>query len=483
MAKKKKNSKGMVQPLSPESYIRTKARQLPVYKCYKSVNLFEDREMSIIVIRRHPQGNYSLGAYMIDKWCLGVKDSLWRFNIGDSELDDFLSFFRERLDTFDEIDYAEAHNWVYGAVSFAEEAGIKPCKDFAISQYLLSEDDDNVELIEYEFGRDGKYCLLAKDRLEASRYIPVLDCNLGKGNYSVEIGLYGDEESFDDDDIDEDGLFNFPFKVTPSMEYTYKGGDYPKTVNLNFPELENVVMKDIDEMSDDDIDWVQSLPHDKLREDLQNIILRELGRQWGKTADELGESETCNWCTVGSSLMFLTVAATVEETLPVVLEVMRQSPESYDFNFCDSSSLLLDPVLCVLIKDNPRLLKPFLLEKGLNYEFKISALELLEHIARCRPQVRQEIIDMTVELLSVYKSDLPARTVCDGSVTAFAIGILISTGAVEHLPLIEEIYATGLVDESCEGHIDEVRSSIRNPWSCRPLPPMDPYSIRDRYIQ
>lgn len=477
MGKKKKSGGQTAKPLSPEAYIRNKARQLPVHKCYKSVNSFEDREMCIIVVRKHPQGTYTLGAYMIDKWCFGVKDSLWRFNIDEIEMNDFLSMFKERLDSLDEIDYVEAHNWVYGAVAFADEAGMKPCRDFTLTQYILAEDDENVELREYEFGRDGKYCLFTKNREEAARYIPILDRNLGKGNYSVETGLFGDDEIWDDDADDED--IGFPFKITPSMEYTYQGGDYPKEVELNFPELEERMRTDIYDFSDEDIDWVKSLPEDKLRADLQNLVLCELGRQWGKSAKELDEEAPGNWCILSNSLVFLANVANVNETLPIVLEVMRQSSEFREYNFGDASDLLLDPVLCVLVKDNPCLLKPFLLEKGPSPEFKASALELLEHIARNCPEVRQEIIDMTVELMNEYKADLPERTICDGTVTAFAIGILISVGAVEHLPLIEEIYATGLVDEACEGRIDEVRKSIRNPWPVYPLPTTNPRDIRD----
>ncbi len=194
---KKKSSKQVAKPFSPEAYIRDKARQLPVYKCYKSINYLEDREMSIMVVRKHPQGTYTLGGYMIDKWCCGVKDSLWLFNIDEDSLNEFLSRFKDRLGSLDEIDYVEAHNWVYGALAFAEEAGIKPCKDFVLTRYILEEDDENVELLDYEFGRDGEYCLVAKNRQEAARYISTLNRTLGKGNFSVEIGFLGDDEDYE----------------------------------------------------------------------------------------------------------------------------------------------------------------------------------------------------------------------------------------------------------------------------------------------
>ncbi len=201
MAKKKNNQSAM--PLKPEEYIRTKARNLPIYKCYRLDNSFEYREMVITVVRRHTQGTFTFASYMIDKWCLGVKDSMWMFNVSEREMEDYLSHFEMSIGSMEEIEYVEAHNWVYGAVAFAEDAGIKPYKDFTLTRYILEEDDDNVELIEYDFGRDGEYCLVAKDRQEAARYIPALDKNIGRGNYTVEIGP-GCDEWDDEEDWGED---------------------------------------------------------------------------------------------------------------------------------------------------------------------------------------------------------------------------------------------------------------------------------------
>lgn len=491
MAKKKKTNQQQ-KAVKPEDYIRKNARRLPVYKCYKAVGAFDEGMLSIVVVRQHPQGSFTFAGYLLDNWCLGVKDTFWRFNVGNQELEELFSLFKERQNPLEEIEYVEAHNWVYGALEFADEAGIKPCKDFGLTKYILEEDDNNVELIEYDFGRDGEYFLVAKDHKEAMKYIPILDKNIGKDNYRWVLRLsdgyedYDDEDDYDDDedyDEDEENLMNFkyPFEITPMMEYTYKGKDYPKEINLHYPDVETIVKKETEEITDDDIEKVLSLPADYVRDDLQNLILREMGLQWGKTKNELEDAN--NYLIVGNALMFLTKFAIVDETLPVVLEVMRQSEAFEDFNFGDIPEKLLGPVLCILVKDNPRLLTPFLLEPGLFYSFKMFVLELLCHIAQHCPEMRQEIIDMTVELLSKYKEDLPNRTICDGTITAFAISILVGVGAVEQLPLIEELYATGLVDESCEGHIEGVRETIQNPHVIFDLPPMDPYSIRDEYIK
>jgi len=484
----KKNTTQTQKAFKHEDYIRTKARQLSIYKCYKLENNIDDRELAILVIRQHPQGTFTYAGYMIDRWCLGIKDSMWQFSIDKEDLQADLALWSHHPMSLTEIDYVEAHNWVYGALAFAEEAGIKPCKDFQLTQFILAPDDDEVELREYDFGHDGKYCLAVKDNLEASKYIPILDKNLGKGQYSVQIGFlhdWDDDEDWDDEDDwdEEDGWDDEdpePFAYTPEMEYTYEGKQYPGYAELHYPELDSILGRQMHLISDSDIDWILSLPADKLREDLHNIVLRELNIQWGKTENEFADDNDCsNFDYIGNAFTFLTNVGTVEDTLPIVIETMRQNNAFFLYNFGDCSSELLHPILWVLTKDHPKLLMPFLLEKGLTQMVKSDILEMLEHMAQNCPDVRDEIIAMTVELLEQYKEDLPKRSICDGAVVAFTIGILIGNNASEHLPLIEEIYATGLVDESVEGHIDEVRWEIERSHSNWAIPPMNPYAIKE----
>ncbi len=86
-------------------------------------------------------------------------------------------------DKFKEIPYVEFHNWIYGAIEFAEEVGIHPCKEFALTRYLLEEDDDNIDLIEYEYGQDGKHFLVCETVDEAKKYMPMLLKNIGDDFY------------------------------------------------------------------------------------------------------------------------------------------------------------------------------------------------------------------------------------------------------------------------------------------------------------
>ena len=192
MAKKKQKKQGQ-QFLSPEQYLKQRARMLEIGKCYMT-DLTEYGLGHVIVTRNHTGGKVSMADYLVDIYCLGVKDSFYRLRMEDYEVEDIV----DQLDA-KECSYHEAHNWVYGAIAFAEEAGIEPDKSFHLTQYMLEEDNDEIPLIEYEYGKDGKHFLVAHSRQEANRYLPLLEKNLGEGNYDFIVEATPD---FNDDERD-----------------------------------------------------------------------------------------------------------------------------------------------------------------------------------------------------------------------------------------------------------------------------------------
>lgn len=474
----KKNNKASQQPLSPERYIRTRVRQLPIYKCYKNFKSDDTNSMLLAVSRLHPQGNITFGMYLLDRWCLGIKEAFWIFNVDKSELRKRLSYFDSGVSEDSvEISYVEAHNWIYGALNWAEEAGIKPHKEFDLAQYLLEPDDENVELIEYDFGKDGEYCLRVESELEASKYIPTLKENLGEGNFKVMInGRY-----VSDQEESETKGFLGGFKTVPQMEYSYVGGEYPKSIDLHHKEVKRIVDKDLEHISDEDIEYVMSLPSDTLREDLHNLIMHQIGVQ--RRVIDYSASSVVHWPTISNCFMFLVKVGTKDATLPVVLEVLRQDDDILEYNFGDISDTLLYPILYSLCKNEPSLLLPFLMEEGPSAYGKIWVLEFLLRMATNLPEIREEMLSMIKTLLEAYLEDLPHRSICDGSVVAFAIMIPMDLNATEFLPIVEELYGTGLVDEAVCGHLEDVKRDFGRPHLHRELPATDPYEIRADYVR
>jgi hypothetical protein len=204
MAKKKQSK--VVQMLSPENYIRQKARTLPVYKCFVNSNWQESGMANVLVARRHTNSNLTFGTYLVDLKCLGVKDAGYDFNVSESDFITLLDRMKMNLD-FNEINYILAHNIIYAGLEFAEDFGFKPHRDFTqVAQYILEEDTESIELMDIECGNNGKplYVSGPFDSItDINKIIATLEKNAGPGNYSIIIGD-GDPEYDEMDDEDDD---------------------------------------------------------------------------------------------------------------------------------------------------------------------------------------------------------------------------------------------------------------------------------------
>jgi hypothetical protein len=206
-----KNKKGQFNtgPLSPEKYVRTQARTLPVEECLITDQWQNHGICNVIIARRHKTGNITIGLYLVDTYCLGLKDTSYRFNISPHEL----QYFKKNGGMI-KCDYVLAHNIIYGGIAFAEDYGFKPHKDFAVTQFILEEDDEQVELIDIDFGLDGLPCYMRgpyDDDVKVRNIEATLLHNAGPGNYTI-IDPPGDFTFDEDDDESFDNEQN-PFLV------------------------------------------------------------------------------------------------------------------------------------------------------------------------------------------------------------------------------------------------------------------------------
>ena len=153
----KKKSVTIRRQLSPIDYIKTKARQLPIYNCYVNSSWVETGLTSLVVSRQHKNGNFTLGYYFIDTYWKGLFKSGTYFNFTKAQLDELVGFIIKGMEDkymIVEIDYSLAHNIIYGGLEFAEKKGYSPGKGFELSRYILEENDGKIEYIELSFGKN-----------------------------------------------------------------------------------------------------------------------------------------------------------------------------------------------------------------------------------------------------------------------------------------------------------------------------------------
>jgi hypothetical protein len=186
----------MKQQQSPEKYITTRARTLPIYKCFVNSNWEESKMANVLVMRKHVNGNITMGMYLVDLFCLGVKDCDFTFNVPEAEV-------MERFDNlpFEEIEYALAHNIIFAGHDFAQEFHINPYKDFQVCKFILEEDNDNIPLIEIATGDANGNPVLMTDK--GYTYKPIIEKlakYAGEGNYHIAIHSSSGDEDWNDED-------------------------------------------------------------------------------------------------------------------------------------------------------------------------------------------------------------------------------------------------------------------------------------------
>lgn len=471
---KKKTKQQQAFTISPKKYMQTKVRNLPIEECLISEGWQEAGECNLIIARKHASGNFTIGIFLVDLYCLGVKDCFYKYNIPEYEYYDI-----KKENGLIPISYDETHNIIYGAVAYAEDLGIAPHEEFDITQYILEPDTDDIPLIEYEFGRDGKPFLIVDSKAEANRYLPILRKHAGD---DFEFSIKGEDVDFENDlylnEISEKlRRMQEHSKRLPHTGYAYSYPDYPKELKLNHEELTIFFLPDnSNSLTEEEITGILSLPRKTLVEDLENIILFEIGRTYGEIAPELWEED---YSAPLTHALFFLGELRAEEALDVVLEVMRQNESFCEFHFGDAGSEILPLTLYYVGRNQLSKLADYAKEPGLYPYLKIYLFTAMPMIAVFEPERRNEVIDRYKEILNFYMEKVEDSAFFDSELTGMMMSDLLDIKAVELLPEIKRLYATNQVDEMCCGNYEDIENEMRSKKG--PLHEYSPLNIYERY--
>src|SRR5436309_8504125 len=148
--------------LSTQSIIR-RARDFPVFECLISDNWQKDDLglVQILLARQQPDGDICFGTYLVDKYCLGLKNTFANAGFSRARYENEVRtrIFRHTVPV--ECPVELAHQMIYGSIEYAERFGFHPEKDFALSQYLLAPRGELEEPYQLTFGRNGKPLFIA----------------------------------------------------------------------------------------------------------------------------------------------------------------------------------------------------------------------------------------------------------------------------------------------------------------------------------
>ena len=146
--------------------------------------------------RQQPNGNLVFGSYLVDPYCLGLKNTYCNADISPQ------LFHQEYLPAAlgdakaISISPALAHEIIYGSIDYAAQFGFRPHSDFGLSRQVLDPEDHHPRTGAVGFGYGGKplYVSGPDDNVEA--ILRQLARTAGEGNFDYVV-LFPDAASED----------------------------------------------------------------------------------------------------------------------------------------------------------------------------------------------------------------------------------------------------------------------------------------------
>ncbi len=186
------------------------ASRAPIYKCYVAEQIF-DGGIGHVIVSRLSGAQVAAGIFMVDIYCLGVKDAFAMLK-PRQVFDDFVNTGPMRMRA---VEPAYAKKLVEDAVAYARDLGFEPHPDYKLPSKILKDIDASECSVEFTFGKDGKPFFISgpyDSEARSKQIIDTLHRRCGPGGYEYMVGLasdggilFGDEDDdWEDDDVEED---------------------------------------------------------------------------------------------------------------------------------------------------------------------------------------------------------------------------------------------------------------------------------------
>jgi hypothetical protein len=205
-----------------------RASAAPLHSCLLQKEMFESGVGTMILIRKTAARRAALAGFLVDRYCLGVKDAMFR-EIDEGEIETVV----EQLGTaepFEPVDPSYARKLLRDAVAYARSLGLEPPADYAAIEPLFGDVAADACEVEFEFGFEGKPLYVpgpAESLAQIRRRVDLLRRRLGAdgfvfGEIEDDSDLFEDEsdifEESDDEDEDADVEGGYDPNVAPDPE-------------------------------------------------------------------------------------------------------------------------------------------------------------------------------------------------------------------------------------------------------------------------
>ena len=160
-SKREERRRQLVRATSKNPAIRLRsAASLPVVAAHEPERLWSAGIGSLTIARRASSGRLVVGVYLVDVFCMGVKDAFWK-ELSEIEYKTLLSKLVANGGPLRAISPERFAKLVDCAVDYAQSLGISPHPDFHTARHLMDGIDPALCADEFEFGQKGKPLYIA----------------------------------------------------------------------------------------------------------------------------------------------------------------------------------------------------------------------------------------------------------------------------------------------------------------------------------
>lgn len=155
----------------------------PVDRCLINTDWKKTGLARIIVIRRHENERFIIGVYLVDIFCLGLKNAFCNAGLNEKTIKETLIPRCFMGDSFEEIDLGYVKEIIFGAIAYAQELGFDPHPDSKLARKVLGVAEiANQHGIRFG-GPDGKPLFIAGPDDDARAIMRKLADRLGKDGF------------------------------------------------------------------------------------------------------------------------------------------------------------------------------------------------------------------------------------------------------------------------------------------------------------
>lgn len=134
---------------SEQDYLEIENYEL--FECLINSNYEEAGIASILVVRKQPNHKFTYGVYLLDIYCMGLKNTTLEFDVSYEKV----KLVKSRLsDDLEDLSFEKTRSIIFGGIDYAKKIGFEPALDWERSQYIVGSQRPYID--DYEFGFEGK---------------------------------------------------------------------------------------------------------------------------------------------------------------------------------------------------------------------------------------------------------------------------------------------------------------------------------------